>query len=95
MTLDGSPVSGAAVTFTPEPCFGDSLKSGSGTTDASGVVTVVRSDGVEGLSPGLYRVAVVGGGVPADYGSRPLLGYEVSADGRGDAPELKLVTQPK
>lgn len=39
VTLDGSPVSGAVVTFTPEPCFGDSLKSGSGTTDASGVVT--------------------------------------------------------
>ncbi len=95
VTLGDSPVSGAVVTFTPESCFGDSLKSGSGTTDASGVVTVVRSDGVEGLSPGLYRVAVVGGGVPADYGSRPLLGHEVSADGRGDALELKLVAQPK
>ena len=56
---------------------------------------MVRSDGVEGLSPGLYRVAVSGGGVPADYASRPSLGHEVSAGGRGDALELKLVAQPK
>jgi hypothetical protein len=94
--LNGSPVVGATVTFTPERCLGESALGGTGTTDDRGVTTLTRADGVPGLAAGVYRVSVSGGGVPSDYSVRPLLGHEVSADPRGGSPvELKLSSRPK
>lgn len=96
VSLNDSPVAGAKVTFVPEKFFDGSIKGGSGTTDATGLANIERVDGVPGLSPGLYRISIEGPLVPADYSLRPLLGHEVTADGRADGTiELRLVAKPK
>lgn len=94
--LNGTPVAGATLTLTPETCLGGTVPGGKGTSDDTGVVSLTRDDGVPGMSPGVYRIAVAGGGVPAAYATRPLLGCEVVGSGRGDdSIDLNLVSKPK
>ena len=55
VTLDGSPVQGATVTFRPD----DSGGSGAfGMTDAEGKYTLNTSNAVLGVKPGKYKISV-------------------------------------
>ena len=56
VTLDGSPVSGAAVTFIPSDNKG---QGGSGITDSSGNFSIKAGGKSKGISSGTYKVIVV------------------------------------
>jgi hypothetical protein len=96
VTLDGQALSGATVTFEPEPFMGKSLKPATTTTDRDGVAAMFQVDGKSfaTLPPGLYRIRVTkdGTNIPARYNTQTTLGREVYADPRqGDATiELAL-----
>lgn len=91
VTLGGKPVSGAEVTFTPEPFLADVIKPVTGTTDADGNVSLQPSDGRTGVAFGFYRITVKGAGVPDKYsGSASPLGAEVFEDGRSVGGPIPL-----
>ena len=92
VTLDGSPLPGATVTFQPDPCLGDEIKPATTTTNAfgGGGATIAKEDRPDPTSPagmhlGLYTVKVsklVNGKelIPRKYNEETILGQEVSAD---------------
>ena len=53
MTLDGKPLAGATIVFTPQKG-----RPASGVTDAQGRVTLSMSAKDEGVLPGVYRVSI-------------------------------------
>ncbi len=55
VTVDGSPLEGATVTFVPQ---GDKMLGGAGRTDAAGKFTLLASSGKPGISAGDYKVTV-------------------------------------
>lgn len=70
VTLNGSPVAGATVTFVPS---GEG-KSAVGMTDDTGTYTLKTYDGVEGAPAGEYKVKIVkyeGGAAPAEAAPPP------------------------
>lgn len=91
VTLDGNPVPNAAVRFEPEPFMGPGLKAATGTTSEAGRATL-KVDGQDGFGvyPGVYRVVVTGGGVPARYNTKTTLGREVFDGSRGNSGEVDL-----
>jgi len=56
VTMDGSPLEGATVTFHPQP--GVKSNGGSGTSDAAGKFTVLTPQGKRGIIPGDYSITV-------------------------------------
>ena len=92
VTLDGSPLSDAVVTFEPEPALGESIKPAIATTNqtGSGRASIPKEQRPDPTSPpgmhiGMYRVKVskmVGGKelIPAKYNTDTILGQEVAPD---------------
>jgi hypothetical protein len=104
VTLDGSPLTGATVTLTPEKFMGPSHKPATGTTGSDGFVTLKAEDPGQGfVAYGFYRIEVSKKGaggkemIPAKYNTQTTLGKEFAParaqDRRGsyDEPlQLKL-----
>jgi hypothetical protein len=84
--LDNRALTGAAVTFDPEQCMGQSLKQATGTTDNEGQCAEYEIDGktYRGLAAGLYRIRVTKDGVsiPARFNSQTTLGREIVHNAR-------------
>ena len=92
VTLDGSPLAGATVTFEPEPFLGDDIKAATCITSDYGgggaaIPRELRPDPTSppGMHLGLYQVKiskVVGGKqlIPRKYNEETILGQEVSYD---------------
>lgn len=92
VTLDGAPLLGATVTYVPDPCLGDAVKSASGITNASGKAAggIAKEDLPDptwpgGMQLGIYTVKIskpVNGKetIPAKYNEQTMLGQEVSPD---------------
>ena len=76
--IDGKPLPGALVTFTPE---GPDAVRGVGSTNAEGRYRVVRPGSKIGAMVGANRVSVTGGdagrALPAQYNTRSTLTYDV------------------
>ena len=91
--LDGQPLSGATVTFTPEKFLADALLPGEGGTGSSGMAGIsIETADVAGGPPqptgmrlGLYRVSIThpSAKLPAKYNSESTLGVEVSPTSSG------------
>jgi hypothetical protein len=91
-TMDGQPLSGATVTFEPEPFLGDNFKAAVGETSAGGAVSPsIPKDQrptlqtPPGLQVALYRIRVSkqSGGketIPAKYNAETILGQQISPD---------------
>lgn len=91
-TLDGSPLTGATVTFHPDPCLGDEIKPASCTTNAigGGGATIAkedrpRPDSPPGMHLGFYTVKIskiVNGKelIPRKYNEETTLGQDVALD---------------
>jgi hypothetical protein len=98
--LDGQPLSGATVTFTPEKFMADALLPGDGGTGANGMAGIsIETEDVDGgpsqptgMRLGLYRVAVTHPSIkiPAKYNSESTLGVEVSPASAGGPVILSL-----
>lgn len=59
VTLDDRPLSGATVTFVPEPFMGPALKAAAGVTDAAGIAELaIPGQPYPGVHLGFYRIAV-------------------------------------
>ena len=92
----GMPLAGAKVVFEPESFLGDQLKSGSGTTDANGTVSIAMDPSVAGdlpgMSPGFYRVRITKDGekIPATYNTETTLGQEIAQDAAGIVGGIKF-----
>jgi hypothetical protein len=92
VTLDGSPLADATLTFTPEPCMGGSVKAATARSAENGAVGSyeIAGTGYAGLHAGLYRVTVsrldASGTetIPARYNAQSTLGCEVFG-GRGSS----------
>lgn len=56
VSMDGSPLDGATVTFHPQP--GVKSNGGSGTSDAAGKFTLLTPQGKPGIIPGDYSITV-------------------------------------
>lgn len=86
----GRPLSGATVSFVPEPFLGEAIASASGVTDENGMaaVGVAPEDLPEDLAgltvtqPGIFKVEITHPihKVPAKYNSATELGVEVAQD---------------
>jgi len=86
---NGSPLSGAEVTYEPEKFLGEEIKASVGTSDENGVVslTIPESD-PPGAACGLYlvRISKKEGGqetIPAKYNTETTLGAEAAQDAAG------------
>lgn len=101
VTLDGTPLAGAAVVLTPEDFMGGVADVTTGVTGADGSVTNFNVGGRElpGVPPGVYRIAVTkdGAALPERFNTKTTLGCEVSGGGRGgnSGLDLKLETKEK
>jgi hypothetical protein len=92
VTLDGTPLPGATITFVPDPCLGDQVKHASCTTNAygKGSGTIAKQDLPDptypgGMQLGIYTVKIsklVGGKetIPAKYNEHSILGQEAAPD---------------
>jgi hypothetical protein len=86
VTLDGSPLDGATVTFDPEPFLGSGYTACSGVTDKAGTVYLKGPlEKFSGIYVGLYRVRIskkLNGQetIPARYNTETTLGYEMAGD---------------
>jgi hypothetical protein len=91
--LDGQPLSGATITFTPEEFLADALLPGEGGTGETGIagVSIKTEDNPSGppqptgMRLGLYRVSVTHPSIkiPAKYNSETTLGAEISPTSSG------------
>jgi hypothetical protein len=98
VTLDGKPLSGAAVTLVPEKFLGPSFKPLSAVTDAIGAGTLQAEGSGEAIPLGFYRVEVSKKNakgqemIPAKYNTKTVLGQEIAPDveGRGSALTVRL-----
>jgi hypothetical protein len=91
-TLDGRPLTGAQVTFEPEPFLADSLKAAVGETDIAGTALAsvpkeerASKDTPAGFQVGLYRVRVSKKSgdketIPAKYNTETTLGQQIAPD---------------
>lgn len=92
--LNGQPLEGATVVFTPEEFLKDTISGGSGESDLGGNVPLPP------LAFGLYRVSVSkktaagAESIPARYHSPTTLGREVSPDPRGGTTIDLNLTSP-
>jgi hypothetical protein len=93
--LDGQPLGEATVTFVPEKCMGDSIKTAVGKTTPEGYCDQYQIDGktYRGLAPGLYRIQVTkdGTAIPARFNEQTVLGREVFHDAR--KPDQTIVLE--
>jgi hypothetical protein len=90
VSMNGRPLGGAAVTFTPENCMLGVIKPATATTLSDGSVVDFQIEGVTqpGLPAGLYKVAIskIDAGVeavPTRYNSSTTLGCEICTAPRG------------
>lgn len=93
--MDGSPLSGATVTFEPEEILGDSIKKAVGETGLAGTLRPKvpkelrpSPDSPPGVQLGFYRVKVskMQGGketIPKRYNAETVLGQQVAKDDYG------------
>jgi hypothetical protein len=92
--LDGAPLPGAVVTFTPEPSMAGPLRPATATTDGDGRCHRFAVDGTTypGLAAGLYTIAVHKEGVriPARYNRETTLGREVVENPRAAEVRIEL-----
>jgi hypothetical protein len=91
VTLDGAPLSGATITFDPEPFLKGVIQEASDVTTLGGTATPTipkdkrpATDTPPGIQIGLYKVKITAGegsgSIPAKYNSDTILGQEVSQD---------------
>ena len=88
LTFKGRPLEGAEISFVPDPCFADTLKRASGTTDDSGVAMLsidpshmpADAHNMQGVQQGLFSVEITHPTVtiPPKYNVETQLGKEVS-----------------
>lgn len=87
--MNGQPLTGAEVTFEPEPFLGEVIKPATGTTERTGIARMT----IGGVTPpsmmvGYYKVRIskkdASGKelLPARYNSKSILGQEVAQDSR-------------
>ena len=92
--VNDEPVQGATVTFEPEPCMGQTVKTAVGTTDEFGRCAEYKIDGKphRGIAPGLYKIRVTkeGAAIPARYNSQTILGREVFQNPRESEVSVEL-----
>lgn len=98
--LDGQPLKGATITFTPEEFLGDALLPGEGGTGDNGMAGVsIKTEPVAsgppqptGMRLGLYRVSITHPTIkiPAKYNSQTTLGAEVSPTSSGSPLAFSL-----
>ena len=101
--LDGAPLAGAAVKFIPEEFLGQSIKSGVGTSDTRGNVSLsidpadlpLDDQDLHGLQLGLYKIEVTHPErmLPERYNVRTELGCEVSPQIAMNPPMFDLSSQ--
>lgn len=95
--LNGQPLDGATVTFTPEAFLAGVIKGGSGKSDPDGGVALAGEAG-GGLPFGMYRITVSkkteagAETIPAKYNTATALGREVSPDRGGTTINLDLTS---
>jgi hypothetical protein len=99
--LNGQPLEGATVTFTPEEFLKGTIAGGSGTSDKTGALGfTTEGTNTPGLAFGLYRVSVSKKNaagtetIPARYNTATTLGREVSPDPRGGGTIELSLTSP-
>lgn len=91
VTLDGRPLSGATLTFTPESFMQDSILPAVGTTDANGMANVAnepdqlpadQKDLTGTIQPGFYMVEVTHPQIdlPARYNTASTLGQVIAQE---------------
>jgi hypothetical protein len=92
VTLDGSPLPGATVTYEPESFLGDEIKPAKSTSNlvGGGGATIAKENRPDPTTPpgmhlGLYQVKIskIEGGreiIPAKYNQQTTLGQEVAPD---------------
>lgn len=100
VTLDGRPLAGAEVKFSPEPYLSDWLHEAAGTTSVDGETNVGISPAllpeavkrVRAVNAGAYRISVTSPQkvIPARYNSATTIGKEVSAETRTPAFNIEL-----
>jgi hypothetical protein len=87
VSAQGKPLSGAAVTFTPEPFMGEGLQSYVGTTGENGLCSL---EGVGfktlGIPNGFYQIHII----QADRGIDDVRGAEIASDLTRDVVEIAL-----
>lgn len=86
ITVNGRGVTGATVTFEPEPYLGDGIKGATGTTDDRGVAQMAISlddlpadqRDIKAIHYGTYKVRITHPTIklPAKYNTETTLGYE-------------------
>jgi hypothetical protein len=97
VSLDGNPLEGATVTYTPEPFLGPEYKAVSGKSDAQGIASLTP------LPPGIYRVTITkdAGGKETlleTYNTKTTLGQELAVglgSFRGATVQYLLKGPPK
>ena len=97
--IDGRPLSGATVVFTPASYLGDNIHEAIGVTGTNGggqagVAPDLMPDHLKAmrlLAPGLYRVSITHPtrSIPEQYNSRTQLGAKVPAEGQTLVWDLK------
>ena len=94
VTLNDTPLAGAAVRFEPEPFMGTAIKPAVGTTGEQGRATMqVEGETGFGVFPGVYKIKVTGPGgkeLPARYNAKTTLGREVFEGARGSSGSVDL-----
>ena len=103
VTWNGSPLQGAHVELIPEIFFESLLLPGSGTTDASGSVTVsIAGDQLPEthrnfpvMKPGIYKVRITHPQlqIPPRYNTRTTLGCEVSSETGNPTSRIRFELQ--
>ncbi len=101
VTLNGRPLEGATIDYTPEPYLADSLKPASGVTSGTGVASISLSADempkalkrLKAMYAGTYKVKIThpSAKIPPQYGAESTLGREVSKETNPSTyDELKL-----
>ena len=87
--VDGVPLSGATVTFLPEPFLGDAIPPATGTTGSTGIAAMVNADvSPPGITVGFFKVLIskkdASGNelIPARYNVATQLGQEIALGSR-------------
>ena len=87
VSLNGTPVDGAQVTFTPEAFMGTDVKTAAGLTNRGGSASLrVEGEEFPGAHCGIYRVRISKKNstgkesIPSRYNSETTLGQEVATD---------------
>jgi hypothetical protein len=88
VTMDGKPLENATIELIPENCMGGSIEPCEGKTNSQGMAVIsIAADKLPAdlktakvVRCGLYKVKVIGAGVPAKYNTATTLGQEIAPD---------------